>query len=367
MKSPTEISRSLKSTCSFLDNEQHSQILQDVELISKQIVDPNFRIAVLAPFNFGKSTLLNALLGAEVMPTKMIRTTGTAITIKYGKTQLINITLATGKVITSKDPTILKEFAVLDKKSRQRNDVTSVEVFYPHPLLKRGVELIDLPGTNDREEQDILVRNQMLQVDLVIQILSANQPFTMQENDILEQWLFERGITSVVFVLNWMNKLEAKDERNEVYKDVISATNGFRSKLPSGIKNLYRVDALPALRTKQNRHLFNISKRHGLTDFEIALHTIISLQNPRKHINRLPRVTAIAHQVKQALESQVETIESKVFKAEQERDAEISKGKTRENSLQELTQLLVLINTCSLLSRQYGYCLGEWSIFYLEI
>ena len=52
------------------------------------------------------------------MPTKMIRTIGTAISIKYGKTQKTIITLNSGEVITSQDLTILKEFAVLDKRGR---------------------------------------------------------------------------------------------------------------------------------------------------------------------------------------------------------------------------------------------------------
>ncbi|EAM52207.1 hypothetical protein CwatDRAFT_5335 [Crocosphaera watsonii WH 8501] len=39
----------------------------------------------LAPFNYGKSTLLNALLGEKTLPIDLIPTTGAAIYVKYGE------------------------------------------------------------------------------------------------------------------------------------------------------------------------------------------------------------------------------------------------------------------------------------------
>ncbi|NER29992.1 MAG: hypothetical protein F6J89_20820 [Symploca sp. SIO1C4] len=202
MESATVLSQNLKTASTFLDPSKDQQVISDLDSVCKQLVDSNFRITVLAPFNFGKSTLLNALLGKEIMPTKILRTTGVAIKIKYGQKLTTRIALNNGEVINSSQAKTLKEFAILDKRGRRRNDVVSVEVSYPHPLLKKGVELIDLPGTNDREEQDALVRDQLLQVDLVIQILNAKQPFTLSEQETLRNWLINRGIKTVESYLN---------------------------------------------------------------------------------------------------------------------------------------------------------------------
>ena len=101
MKSSLSISKSIRDACQFLDTQENQQILKDVELICNDLVNPNFRIAVLAPFNFGKSTLINAILGREIMPAKMVRTTGTVISIKYGETLTTLITL-TSDVMTQK-------------------------------------------------------------------------------------------------------------------------------------------------------------------------------------------------------------------------------------------------------------------------
>ena len=359
MRSGIEISQSLQSACRFLDPEQDRKLIQESYLVCQQLIDPCFRIAVLAPFNFGKSTLLNAILGGKIMPTKAVRNTGLAIKIKYGKFLQIVITLKSGQVINSSDVKILKDFAVLNKQGYRRDDVVSVEVFYPHPFLKNGIELLDLPGTNDREEQNILVRDQLLQVDLVVQVLNAKQSLTLEEKENLQKWLINRGINTVVFVLNWMNQLETKDDCREVYNDVRSFTDRFKSNLPKDIKNLYRVDAKPAIEAKQKSSIFNFSKT-GINRFEAALSTIASLQKQRISLTRLPRVIAIAAQVKEALQMKIVQIDGEIKMAEFHRNSAIENGKEREKILKEgfKNSVSILRNWLSLQSLLGVYQLG---------
>jgi ribosome biogenesis GTPase A len=75
---------SLKSAVKLLDLDPGSQLYQDIITISNHLTNPNFRIAVFGPFNHGKSTLLNAILGTRALPIDLIPTTGAAITVKYG-------------------------------------------------------------------------------------------------------------------------------------------------------------------------------------------------------------------------------------------------------------------------------------------
>lgn len=334
MKSSITISKSLQAACQFIDAQENQQLIKDVELACQQLVNPHFGIAVVAPFNFGKSTLINALLGKEIMPTKMIRTTGTLISVKYGKTLTIVITFTSGKVIRSNDGKVLKKFTVLNRQGKPREDVVSVEVFYPHKLLKNGVELFDLPGTNDREEQDILIRNQLLQVDLVIQILNARQPFTQGEKETLNKWLLNRGIKTIIFVLNRMNELESKNDQDEVYNDVYSTINTFESDLPKGVKKLYRVDALPALKAQQERNILKMITS-GIISFESTLLTIISLQKERINQTRLFRVISIASQVKSVLQKEANNLLKEIRDAEYVRNVAIEKGRQREEYLRE--------------------------------
>jgi hypothetical protein len=356
MKSSSDVSKSLKTACQFLNIQENEQVLKEAELVCEHLANSFFSIAIFAPFNYGKSTLINALLGKEIMPTKMVRTTGVIISIKYGKTLKTYITLKSGEVIRKNDTEILKEFAVLNRKGKRREDVLSVEVFYPHRLLKNGVELFDLPGTNDREEQDQLVRNKLLQVDLVIQILNAGQPFTLGEQEKLRHWLYDREIKTIIFVLNRMNQIESKEDQNEILNDVISTTQPFLYHLPQGLEGLYQVDALPAIQTKQNLknwkannqgfsfYITKIKKfideyliliKTGILNLEAALSIFVYIQKKRIYQTRLPRVIAIATQLQSILQKKADYLEGEIEKAENDRKAVIKKGKERELFLKQ--------------------------------
>ncbi|MBN8559228.1 MAG: dynamin family protein [Leptolyngbya sp. UWPOB_LEPTO1] len=320
----------LEVDSNLLSIQTDRQLIKDAKLATQRLSDSAFRIAVFAPFNFGKSTLLNALLGSEILPTKVTRSTGTAITIKYGKEINIVVVLTSGEQISSRNPEILREFATLDRKGYQRSDVVSVEVLIPHPLLKKGVEILDLPGTNDKTEQDSLVRDQLLKVDLVVQVLNAKQPFTLQEQENLHQWLADRGMQTVVFVVNWLNQLESDSDRREVLDEINSITKDFKSDLPIGITNLYRVDALPAFKARQRRDIVNIYQS-GLANFEASLYTIIQFQKQDTYRTRLSCITAVVTKIRQELEAQKVSLLAEIKIADDQRNTEINRGKQREN------------------------------------
>ena len=184
------------------------------------------------------------------MPTDLIPTTGAAINIKYGAELTTRIIRSDGTEIDEKGTEFLQRFTRLNSERIMRSDISSVEVFLPHPLLNNGVELVDLPGTSDREEQDNLVRRQLLSADLIIQVLDDNQLFTLAEVDNLQDWLIDKGIETVIFVVNFLNLLEI-EEQKKIMQRARSIAEEFRGNFPNGISNLYRVDALPAFKSKQ--------------------------------------------------------------------------------------------------------------------
>lgn len=96
------------------------------------------RIAVFGPFNYGKSTLLNALLGEKALPMDLIPTTGAAIGIRYGPELQTRIQLACGEVITQAGTDILQDYAILDDQRRMRAEVAAVDIACPHPFYKQG-------------------------------------------------------------------------------------------------------------------------------------------------------------------------------------------------------------------------------------
>ena len=290
----------LQSAIGLLDKQQYAQLRKDAIALGEFLENPAFRIAVFGPFNYGKSTLLNALLGEKTLPIDLIPTTGAAILVKYGQELSTKITLTNGQEIREPGTKILQDYAILSDARRMRDDVASVEVYCPHPFLKTGVEFLDLPGTNDQEAQDNLVRDRLLGADLIIQLLDGRKLMTLGERENLRDWLLDRGINTVVFVVNFLNLLEP-EEQKEVSNRMRFVAESFRADLPDGVSNLYRVDALPALRAKLKGDVA-AAQTSGLSMFESALQMIVTAQ-AEKNTLPLSRIEAIAQQICQVLEA----------------------------------------------------------------
>ncbi|QFS44685.1 dynamin family protein [Nostoc sphaeroides] len=316
-----DLADSLKSASALLNLERKSQLHQDIITICNHLVNPSFRIAVFGPFNHGKSTLLNAMLGNRTLPIDLIPTTGAAITVSYGSDVRTRIMLVDGTEIYRSGTEVLQQFAILDGNRQMRKNVASVEVFCPHPFLETGVEFLDLPGTNDRDEQDNLVREQLLSADLVIQLLDARKLMTLGERENLRDWLLDRGIKTVIFVANFINLLEP-DEQKQVQNRLRFVAESFRAELPPGFSNLYRVDALPALRARLKGDVA-AANSSGLAAFETALQNIVGILQPDRGNVRLPRVQAIASQIQYSLKAKIDPIAIEIKSFDEKENSKI--------------------------------------------
>lgn len=328
-----ELINSLKSASTLLELDNKSQLHQDITAISNYLANPNFQIAVFGPFNHGKSTLLNAILGNRTLPIDLIPTTGAAISVKYGTDLQTRIILTDGTEIERDGTEILQQFAILDGNRQMRQDVASVEVFCPHSFLARGIELLDLPGTNDRESQDNLVRDRLLTTDLVIQLLDARKLMTLGERENLRDWLLDRGIKTVIFVANFINLLEP-DEQQQVQNRLLFVAESFRAELPPGFSNLYRVDALPALRARLKGDVA-LATSSGLTTFEAALQNIVGILQQNRGSVRLPRVQAIASQIQLNLKAKIDPLLSEVSSFDDKQTAKIAIKQKAANLIQK--------------------------------
>ena len=343
----------LRSALGILELDKTSQLYRDVTAICNYLENPVYRIAVFGPFNYGKSTLLNAMLGQRTLPIDLIPTTGAAIRVKYGAELQTRITLKDGRKISEQGTDILKQFAILDDNRRMREDVASVEVFCHHPFLQTGVEFLDLPGTNDREEQDNLVRNQLLSADLVIQLLDARKLMTLGERENLRDWLQERGIKTVVFVVNFLNLIEP-DEQKQIYSRMRFVAESFRSDLPDNFSNLYRVDALPALRARLKGDAAAIQTT-GLSAFESALQSIVAIQKEKSGVG-LGRVDAIATQLTQSLQAKYQAISTELEAAQTKHNTKINIQQKAEKLIKQgfeasITELRNWLSLSTLLNR----------------
>lgn len=347
----------LNSLSAQLDPAQHGLLKGEITKLQQYRTRSAFRIVVFGPFNYGKSTLLNALLGQKTLPMDLVPTTGATIQVGYGPELHSRIRLADGSMISEPGIEVLKQYAILDDRRRMREDVVGVEVSCPHPLLEQGVELMDLPGTDDREEQDQVVQAQLLRADLILQVLDGRKLMTLVEREQLRDWLQDQGIETVVFVVNFLNLME-EEEQKQVSNRMRFVAESFRSKLPEGVSNLYRVDALPALRAQMqgDGSALQIS---GLPVLYSAIQTIVEAYKDDRPALQIPQVTPVAYQLVSIWENRARRLRDLIEGDQDRRNKEVELKQKAQSLIQRgfdqgVQDLRRWLDRETLMSRYHG-------------
>lgn len=172
-------------------------------------------VAVAGEVNRGKSTFLNALLGARVFPRRS--TTCTAVlTVLHDGPPRVRVRWRGGRTTESAlgtDPHKELE-AVVSKKNADAADIEQADVWYPNPFTRDGVLLVDTPGVNDPEAwRERLTIQRLATADAAILLLDATKPLTATERDFLTEHVLGAWGRRVVFVANKADGLTDDDRR----------------------------------------------------------------------------------------------------------------------------------------------------------
>jgi cellulose synthase operon protein C len=194
--------------------EAHARALQDLPTLSAigslaLEVDRPLRLAIVGEFNAGKSTFINALLGADIAPTGILPTTGTLHHLRYGKDRIAKIVHrenASGKLTEQLVPSEKLRETLLELDT---SHVKRVEILEPLAWLTQ-VELLDTPGFNAPDPNHaIAAREALHEADAILWLLDASQAFKDTERAILEE-VKQAGIPIQVFV-NKRDRLSETD------------------------------------------------------------------------------------------------------------------------------------------------------------
>jgi GTPase SAR1 family protein len=145
-----------------------------------------FNLVVLGQFKRGKTSLINALLGAEILPTAVVPLTSIATIIKYGDKLNIKVYFSEGREIEI-EPGNLHKYVTEKGNPRNEKEVQEVVITYPSSYLKDGVRLIDTPGVGSIYEHNTDVAYQYLpKSDAALFLISVDQPLSRAELDFLK-------------------------------------------------------------------------------------------------------------------------------------------------------------------------------------
>ena len=200
----------------LFDAEQFNA--RQIRSLRQHLADDRFQIIVVGEFSSGKSTFINSLLGADLLPSKVKPTTATLGIIRDGEPQ------ATAFYKDGSEKPIpleqLKTFATaLDQAgAEEARKISHMLIRYPCPITKDGVEIIDTPGVNELNKQREEITYELIpKADAAILLMDARRPYKYSEKDFVEQKLVANQIGKIFFVLNFIDTvIEDEEDPQEI-------------------------------------------------------------------------------------------------------------------------------------------------------
>ena len=244
--------------CSSIENlksaVENKESLKRLEVIPSKLKEQKFSIGVTGVMNAGKSTMLNALLGKEILGTSVIPETANLTIIKYATKASAKVNFwseeewkkieKSAEVLENIKPFVqetkkkfasniskyitkngrsdeieiekLPSYTSAEHSDKLCNLVKSVELMTPLKFVQNGVEIVDTPGLDDpviqREE---ITKSYLLECDLMIHLMNVNQSATQKDIEFIIDSLVYQNVARLLVVITRIDTV-SEDELKEV-------------------------------------------------------------------------------------------------------------------------------------------------------
>ena len=353
----TDIITDLKKLREYSQKLDLDGNISSIDEVLDRLSKDEFSVAIVGEFKRGKSTVINALLGKNILPVDVLPTTATLNKITYNVAPFVNIEYKDGRQEQIEIDQLNNYVTKLTKESEEiAKTVKEAVVYYPINYCKNGVTIIDTPGLNDDAAMTEVTMSVLPQIDAALMVIMAQAPFSESERDFLENKIITSDLGRVLFIVTGIDLLDEEDVervleniRGRIQEYVLNkaeATFGtdskeyetYRQKL--GKIQLFGLSAKQALKAKTKGDPALLEKSR-FPEFEDALEKFLSedrgavtLNAPVSRIKTSSLEIVKAIQLRQsALEMASEEFESKYNEALKEID------RIRENRTQEFATI----------------------------
>jgi hypothetical protein len=319
------------------------------EALQQALDADQVRLVVLGEYSRGKSELLNALLGIELLPTAQETTTAVNTFLQAlpdGRTQrFIRIHYQDGRapeeIDWTNDQAIKRWGTELDASHEDaRRLISRIEVFHDHDLLNKGLVLIDTPGlqTIVKHHEEITHRA----------IAEAHVALWVQATDQLggtdTEWSFmsrtlRRNFQKFITVINkWDRVLEPEDSHDKQ----LSEAERIAGKRAVVTKNFAAIlgsqhDAELARLTNDD-HLFGVSARWG-RDIDLTRRQRSNIDHLARRIAEMVTSGEAQEQIILKPLTQLAAIQSQLGEYIERELSQLDTDKSAETRAQELQRL----------------------------
>lgn len=308
----TGISR-LNDVCQSLKmNAQSDELKNLIDRMNNHV----FSVGIMGEFKRGKSTLINGLLGQEILPSDPRPCSATLNYVRWDSEKRAEIMFKDGTVRKVPFEELSKYVTKITAENAGNADsVDYAAVYCPCLFCQNGVQIVDTPGLNDDERMTQISEKVVPTLDAIIMIIHAGSPFGMSEASFIREKVMASDLGRVIFVVNFIDMIDKEDRpalleaiREKIQESVLEKMEKVYGKDSEEYKgalnmvgdiNVIPVSAKKALKGKIKGD--NIAyEESGYPAFEDVLSNLLT--NERGMLELVPPVKKINSTAKEALD-----------------------------------------------------------------
>ncbi len=175
-------------------------VAEEAHELAARVSEGRFYVACVGQFKRGKSTLLNALVGCEVVPTGFVPVTAVPTVIRFGDELHARVRMRDGSWRDVAMPD-LKEYVTEERNPENKRAVDGAEVFVPSPLLSSGMCFVDTPGLGSVFTGNTATTQAFIpHIDAALVVVGADPPIAGEELALVEA--VGKQVQDLILVIN---------------------------------------------------------------------------------------------------------------------------------------------------------------------
>lgn len=367
----------IRQELTFLNALEMKGWVDTINNLQKRVESDNFKVLVVGEFKRGKSTFINALLGAEILPSYAKPCTAIINEIKWGETRRAVLHFSLDEngnnqpspkeipIDQIEDYVVIKD-GVNEKEAIHNMPYEKVELFWDLDLCKNGVEIIDSPGLNENEVRQKVTMDYLSTVDAILFVLTCEALASQSEIDVINNTLRKAGHEDIFFVCNRFDSIRKKEQEDIKQYGI----NKLAPLTKKGAKRVFFISALKALegRLDNEQEEVEISGvlplEKDLQEFLIQDRGKIKLLRPAMELRRsIQEARRIIPERRTLLQTDVKTLEQRYAEAQkplQELEMQRQQINSRVNNFLEDMRLAVRTKAQEFYVKLADQKINEW-------
>ncbi len=221
MRAKQAIAGAVRTLRTAIHQSGHDRREEECRELMVKLAEDRFTLAVLGQFKRGKSSLMNAIIGRDLLPTGILPLTSAITVLKFGPVE--RLVIHREKQLFPEEVPVESLANYVTEKGNPGNvkQVKMACLELPLPFLRRGLEFVDTPGVGSAIEANTATTYGFLpSCDAVIFVTSVDTPLTAVEIEFLQR--IRQHVHKVFFVVNKTDLLD--ETERQVVLEFISQT-----------------------------------------------------------------------------------------------------------------------------------------------